>query len=618
LFTINSSTGLINFTPNCANTDNHTITITIADEIGAYISDIFTLEIVNEPDAPILPVFYNITVLEDKTYTFNLGSSTTDGDVSCGLSDPLNYSSEFKVGNSLFTIDSGTGVINFIPNSSSSGNYLVYINVTDTYDLMDFLYWNVTIINRTNPPVINNITPFGYPTNYSWINLTTLGANLTTINISEDVTVEFDHNSIDPDGDVLFFNWSIDGSTLSNLDKNLTYYWDYASEGLHKVVLTISDNVSGTLDNYVNFTWNVTIESINRPPVLNESLPNVTVNGTLALGNYLTGVGWGYTGFYDPDGDTITYTYTNTTIVALSITGDTVTFTGQSLGLDSVIFTASDGEFSVQSNNVTLNVTEVYVGETITETQTNTRRSTNTIYVPYSVIEEVEVEKEIYFDIIIPEPVTIYRNNTLRETIRLVNNGDQVLKGITLSAEVNETDADIEFSKSYFSQLQPGEEVKTELVITAYKLLNNYEIILWANVTEPAYNDKVVIYVNAIEKTRGNQSVASTKITFARDLLSSNPECVELNEFLKKAQNSMNQGDYLQASEIMDSVIQGCKYLVSQSKLKDERPLGFLINMDLDRTPYLKPALIIFGLLMTAAIILSVKAKKNNENELED
>jgi hypothetical protein len=145
--------------------------------------------------------------------------------------------------------------------------------------------------------------------------------------------------------------------------------------------------------------------------------------------------------------------------------------------------------------------------------------------------------------------------------------------------------------------------------------MNHYEIVIWANVSDPSYKDKAIIYVNAIEKARGNQSVTSAKITFAEDLLSSNPECIELNEFIRQAKDQIDNRNYEQASNILDSVIQGCKYLVSQSRLKDERPTGFTIGINLDSVPYLKPILIVFFILLTAGIVLTFKLKKANEKE---
>ncbi|NTV24176.1 MAG: hypothetical protein HGA85_07470, partial [Nanoarchaeota archaeon] len=227
--------------------------------------------------------------------------------------------------------------------------------------------------------------------------------------------------------------------------------------------------------------------------------------------------------------------------------------------------------------------------------------------------EEVEKQKEIYLDILVPQPLTIYKNNTLRQKIMVSNAGNMTLRGITLSAETNQTMAEIFFSTYYFPELKPGEERETEMVLTAYKIFNHYEIIIWANVSDPNYRDKLLVYVNSVEKSKGNQSVTATKVTFANDLLSSNPECMELNEFLKKAIIYMDQGEYDAASDVAESVIQGCKYLVSQGKLKSDKPTGLFIGIDLDSNPLIKPALVLAMLLIIGVVIFTVKLKNQNK-----
>ena len=73
----------------------------------------------------------------------------------------------------------------------------------------------------------------------------------------------------------------------------------------------------------------------------------------------------------------------------------------------------------------------------------------------------------------------------------------------------------------------------------------------------------------------------------------------------------MDRQDYEKASQITDSVIQGCKYLVSQGKLRDERPTGLTLGIDLDSIPYIKPILLVFVLGMAFAIFMTVRARKD-------
>jgi hypothetical protein len=619
LFQIDKSTGLINFTNNCSDVGNHSITITINDTYGAENNSIFNLEILPVNDVPVLPGVTNVTILENQEYTLDLSSDTTDEDITtCNQGDSLSFSVNFLQGSTLFSITSG-GVITFTPNLNSQGNYLANISVTDTGGLYDSVLWNVTIINQSESPVMNSIVPHGNPINYSWAEKSNYPTNITNINATENNNITFDHNTTDSDSIDLYYNWTLDGTVVSD-QKNYTKYFDYSSDNSYNITLVVSDNVSGIFAHFVTFTWNLTISDLNRAPLLNNSLPNVSnITTDTIWSNYMVG-GIGNIRYNDPDSDTLTYNYSSISIVNISFDGDDVTFSPLEIGQEDVIFSATDGINITYSNNVTINVTstpnETTDSTTIIILNSGTSgSSTRTTVVTTTITEEVEVEKEVYLDIINPEPVVIYNNNTLRQTISLINNGNKTLKGITVSALTNSSTAKIYFSNNFIPTLSIGETVKTDLIINDYKLFNNYEVILYANVTDPYYKDKAVIYINALVKSKGNQSVTSTKITFAHDLLNSNPECIELNEYLKKALNSYEKEDYEQAALITDSVIQGCKYLVSQSKLHDDRPESLFVRFN--DVPYLLPTLIIFFIMIGLITMLTLRAKKSND-EIEN
>ena len=79
----------------------------------------------------------------------------------------------------------------------------------------------------------------------------------------------------------------------------------------------------------------------------------------------------------------------------------------------------------------------------------------------------------------------------------------------------------------------------------------------------------------------------------------------------------MEQGEYLEAAKVTDAVIQGCKYLVSQSKLKDESPTNRILRLGFENIPYLGPAIILFLIIMISTVIVTVRTKKANEKAEE-
>jgi hypothetical protein len=625
--------GLINHTYSCEEIGNYSIEVTITDQIGAQNSTSFNLEIIHKPKPPIIYPLGdpwispgNTTIWDSYPFKKDISLYVEDPDILCSkTNDSFTYTSRFVEGTTLFNISEIDGTIGFdevfIPSKAQIGSYVINITVFDSYGLNSSILWNLTIGNRSVSPVINNITPHGTPINLSWAKKTDYPLNITHTTTTENTTIHFDHNTTDPENDPLVFNWTMDGNIVS-YNKNYSRYFGFDDEGIYNVTLTVSDNATGLIENSVRFTWNLTILNLNRPPGLNSSHPNITINATTVFSTYLTG-GVGNIRFYDPDGDILSYNHSSLTVAEIIFEGNDMRVVPLETGFETFWISASDGYLNITSYNITINVTGVpnsSIESNIEERSggSSISSSIGSRVVPFSVLEEVEIEKEVYLDILNPEPVVIYGNDTLRQVITLVNSGNKTLRGIKLSAETNSSTAKIWFSNDYIAELLEGESVKTDLVIEDYKIYNNYEVVIYANVSDPFYNDKAVIYVNALEKSRGDQSVTSTKITFANDLLSSNPECIELNEYLKRARNLMDQGDYDEASQIIDAVIQGCKYLLSQSKIRDERPMPLIFGINLERTPYLKPVLIAFFLIIIVSIILTLKLKKTNEKEEQD
>ena len=132
-FEINGSTGLINktgFTE--SNVGNNTISISCFD--GKFnTSQIFSLEILNVNDPPVLSAIGPQIATEGSLFTL---------DVDAFDPDPDNINLTYYASTSLFTIDSVTGLINFTPELSQVGNYTINISVFDgefyDYEIVSF------------------------------------------------------------------------------------------------------------------------------------------------------------------------------------------------------------------------------------------------------------------------------------------------------------------------------------------------------------------------------------------------------------------------------------------------------------------------------------------------
>jgi hypothetical protein len=279
--------------------------------------------------------------------------------------------------------------------------------------------------------------------------------------------------------------------------------------------------------------------------------------------------------FFDPDGDNLTYSFTgsgDSTIVDVWIeswNGNHVGLKSNKDGTYHVTFTATDQYgVSVSSNDVTL----IFTPDPSEGTGTGSSSSDNIIVrtVPQEVPKDVE--KYINLDIIVPEAMTTYQNSTIVSPIRLVNTGDKPLQGIKLSASTNISGIKLEFTKDSFAALAPGESARTDLIITSSEFLGSYEITVKADVANPVFTDTAKIIITSLEKGSLNTSQLNTKITFTKDLLLANPECLELNELLTQAQDQIALDHMVRANELIETAIRDCRYLLAAKETMMEKP----------------------------------------------
>ena len=62
------------------------------------------------------------------------------------------------------------------------------------------------------------------------------------------------------------------------------------------------------------------------------------------------------------------------------------------------------------------------------------------------------------------------------------------------------------------------------------------------------------------------------EVKFVRDLLSSNPECLELNEQISRARDLIEQGRTEQSKELLQKTVDTCRYLISGKEQQTEQP----------------------------------------------
>jgi hypothetical protein len=212
--------------------------------------------------------------------------------------------------------------------------------------------------------------------------------------------------------------------------------------------------------------------------------------------------------------------------------------------------------------------------------------STNTqiIAVP---IEE-EVDKPVPIKLISPGTVTTYANRTIYIPLKIKNTWTTDVVGIELSGVAlnatmfNENNVTVFFEQSYFGVIPLGGEVNTVLEIANYRREGPFEIVVYAKVGNPEFTDSTTILISSLEQTSTGSDVTS-KVTFAKDMLSENPVCRELNDLLDRSEIEARAENYDEALKLVDGVINGCKYLMKGEESRRETPSIIKRGFDISR-----------------------------------
>lgn len=320
LLKVNSSSGRVWFTPQNKDVGVHDISVTVRDHYGANVSMAvaLTVENVNNPPKLVYSVPNNqFTVQEDRT--FSLKFNATDPDVDIGL-DYLTFSTN----SSLFNI-SPDGSINFTPDDKNIGVHKFRITVTDSGELKDFANFTVNIVGVDEPPVI---------------------LPLENLTVNEDANVRFHINVTDEDAPEVFTITS--DYPLMQIDKAgwASFRADDKDVGTHIVTVTVRDRADLT----DSVTLTITILPVEEPPAHVTIV--IPVNGT----KFLEGTAFVLDGnASDEDGDELNFTWYSDGNAMGS--GPNITVKGLKPGHHSIVLKVSDGQKTVASPPVNIEVT---------------------------------------------------------------------------------------------------------------------------------------------------------------------------------------------------------------------------------------------------------------------
>jgi len=240
IFDIDSTSGIINFTPSQPDTGIHHIQIKVYDGYN-YRSEDFVLTIMNINQPPQVMEIKDTTIYEQERFYYTVNAEDPD------LTDKLYYYDNTD----LFTIDADSGIIDFTPQRSDTGEHSIEIRVSDGeyYDTTSFV---LTVLPVNNAPVF-----VSYPDTVA-----IKGKEYT-----------YQANVDDEDGDSVYF-YLVNAPTGMEIDSTSGYiFWNVGlnQTGSYYINIKASDKKGGIV--YQSFT--ITVIDVNYPPVIN-STPDTT------------------------------------------------------------------------------------------------------------------------------------------------------------------------------------------------------------------------------------------------------------------------------------------------------------------------------------------------------
>jgi len=257
------------YTPNANFNGVDSFNFTVNDGVDVSTATI-NLIVQSVNDAPELISSAITSGVENTAYVYDVNATDADG-------DDINYA--LTTAPAGMSIDSASGLINWLPGYDAAGTHTVQISIDDGQGSAISYSYSLTITNANREPVVNSIE---------------------LMSGAENTAYAYDVNATDADGDSLTYTLTTGpiGMTIDPVSGLINWLPGFDVAGSHAISVTVSDDQGASaVHSYV-----LTILNINRAPVFNTTqLPSATQG--LAYSASIDA--------NDPDGDTLTYTLLN-------------------------------------------------------------------------------------------------------------------------------------------------------------------------------------------------------------------------------------------------------------------------------------------------------------------
>lgn len=146
---INSTTGLIQWTPTAAQVGSQNVTVRVADQSGLFAEQSFTVTVRSVNHQPVITSTPVTAGTIGQTYNYDIDAADPD------VGDTLTFSLPTKPDG--MAIDPSTGLIQWTPTTSQAGAQNVTVRVQDQGGLFAEQSFTVTVVPLSgNPPVITS------------------------------------------------------------------------------------------------------------------------------------------------------------------------------------------------------------------------------------------------------------------------------------------------------------------------------------------------------------------------------------------------------------------------------------------------------------------------------
>ncbi len=175
-------------------------------------------------------------------------------------------------------------------------------------------------------------------------------------------------------------------------------------------------------------------------------------------------------------------------------------------------------------------------------------------------------------ELIRPDNLEFFENETIRIPITVKNTGDFVLNNIFLDASIDNELFELSFDRSSIIRLGKGETFSTYLyVVNNGAEADQYEIKITSTVFSPSFKDTTKLFLNLKDKEFSKKESLLDQLEFMNELFRGNPECLEFSEIVGEVRSLINKKEYDNANKLIDNTIGGCRELIAL----DEAELNF-------------------------------------------